>query len=167
MAKLFVSQLQKITTKSFPDGNGDTFTLSDIGVKTNTADGTLTIDTNMVSQVQQSRPELFAAVLTSKTATKSNGDPWDGPTGAIDQMIALNKIVVGTGSDFSRLLDRAKNTDEQKIADDQVKLDNEMTALHSRYLSQFTAMQNILNSTKTDQTSLTNMMTAWTAGLKG
>ena len=82
-------------------------------------------------------------------------------------MIALNKIVVGTGSDFSRLLDRAKNTDEQKIADDQVKLDNEMTALHSRYLSQFTAMQNILNSTKTDQTSLTNMMTAWTAGLKG
>jgi flagellar capping protein FliD len=82
-------------------------------------------------------------------------------------MTTLNKIVVGTGSDFSLLLDRTKNKDEQSITDDQTKLDNQMTALHTRYLAQFTAMQNILNSTKTDQTSLTNMMTAWSAGLKG
>jgi len=167
VAKLFISQLRKLTTKEFPDGNGNTFTLSDIGVKTNTADGTLSIDTDKVSRVQQERPELFTAVLTSKTATQSNGSAWVGPTGALEQMSTLNKIVVGTGSDFSLLLDRTKNKDEQSIADDQTKLDNQMTALHTRYLAQFTAMQNILNSTKTDQTSLTNMMTAWSAGLKG
>jgi flagellar hook-associated protein 2 len=167
VAKNFISNLRQLTTKAFPDGNGGTFTLADIGVKTNVADGTLKIDTGLVSQVQQSKPELFVAVITSKSATQSNGDAWSGPTGALDQMIALNKIVIGTGSDFSKLLTKTQNVDEQAISDDQVKLDDDMIALKNRYLTQFTAMQNILNATKSDQTSLTNMMSSWSAGLKG
>ena len=167
IGKTFISQLRQLTTKAFPDGNGNTFTLADIGVKTNTMDGTLSLDMNIVSQVQQTRPEIMAAVLASKSAIQPDGTTWKGPTGAVEQMIALNKIVVGSGSDFSNLLDKTKNTDENEISDAQAKLDSDMAALKNRYLTQFTAMQNILNATKSDQTSLTNMMSSWTAGLKG
>ena len=166
VAKNFIQNLQQLTTKAFPDGNGSTFTLADIGVKTNIADGSLSIDTAIVSQVQQTRPELFTAVLTSKSANQANGDPWKGPTGALDQMITLNNIVIGTGSVFSTLLNKTQTVDEQAISDDQTKLDDEMTALRDRYLNQFAAMQNLLNSSKSDQSSLTNMMASWSAGLK-
>ena len=166
IAKTFISQLRQLTTKNFPDGSGKTFTLADLGVKTNTTDGTLSIDMNIVSQVQQTRPEIFAAVLASKNAVQPDGSVWSGPTGAVEQMMALNNIVVGTGSDFSNLLDRTQNSDEKAIADDQSKLDSDMAALKNRYLTQFTAMQNILNATKSDQSSLTNMMSSWSAGLK-
>ena len=159
--------MRQLTTKAFPDGNGNRFTLADLGVKTNTMDGTLSLDMNIVSQVQQTRPEIMAAVLASKSALQPDGTTWSGPTGAVEQMIALNKIVVGSGSDFSTLLDKTKNTDENDISDAQAKLDSDMVALKNRYLTQFTAMQNILNATKSDQTSLTNMMSSWTAGLKG
>ena len=167
IGKTFISQLRQLTTKAFPDGTGNTYTLADLGVKTNTTDGTLSIDMNVVSQVEQRRPEVLIGVLSSKNATQADGSVWRGPTGAIEQMIALNKIVVGTGSDFSNLLDKTKNSEETAIADAQTKLDTEMVALKNRYLSQFTAMQNILNATKSDQSSLTNMMSSWTAGLKG
>ena len=95
---------------------------------------------NVVSQVEQRRPEVLIGVLSSKNATQADGSVWRGPTGAIEQMIALNKIVVGTGSDFSNLLDKTKNSEETAIADAQTKLDTEMVALKNRYLSQFTAM---------------------------
>ena len=167
IAKTFISQLRSLSTTSFPDGKGNTYTLADLGVKTNTSDGSLSIDTDLISQVAQEKPEILVAVLTTKTATKSDGSAWTGPTGAIAMMDKLNKIVTGTSSNFSELLKRTTDVDEQKISDDQTKLDNEMTKLKDRYLRQFTAMQNILNSTKSDQTSLTNMMSAWSAGLKG
>ena len=166
IARSFLSQLRQLTTKQFPDGNGNTYSLADIGVKTNTSDGTLSIDMNVVSQAQQNRPEIFAAVLTSKPAKKSDGTNWSGPTGAIDQMITLNNIVVGTSSDFSMLLNKTKNSDEQSISDDQKKLDSEMEAMKARYLSQFTAMQSLLDATKANQSSLTNMMSSWTAAMK-
>lgn len=167
IAKTFISQLRSLSTTSFPDGNGNTYTLADLGVKTNTSDGTLSINTDLISKVAQEKQEILVAVLTTKTATTSDGSPWPGPTGAIAMMEKLNKIVTGTNSDFSKLLKRTSDVDEQKISDDQDRLDKEMTKLKDRYLRQFTAMQNILNSTKSDQNSLTNMMSSWTAGLKG
>jgi len=92
-------------------------------------DGTLSIDMNIVSQVEQSRPEIMVAVLASKSAIQPDGTAWKGPTGAIEQMTALNKIVVGSGSDFSNLLDKTKNSDETAISDAQAKLDSDMVAL--------------------------------------
>lgn len=167
IAKTFISQLRSLSTTSFPDGNGNTYTLADLGVKTNTSDGTLSINTDLISKVAQEKQEILVAVLTTKTAKKSDGSVWPEPTGAIAMMEKLNKIVTGTNSDFSKLLKRTSNVDEQKISDDQTKLDKEMSKLKDRYLQQFTAMQNILNSTKSVQASLTNMMSSWTAGLKG
>ena len=49
---------------------------------------------------------------------------------------------------------------------DQASLDTRMTAVQQRYMTQFTAMQTLLNQSKDTQSSLTNFMTAWTAGLK-
>jgi hypothetical protein len=82
-------------------------------------------------------------------------------------MTNLTKVVTGSGSPFAAELSRTQGSVEQKITDDQTKLDKQMTAIRQRYITQFTAMQNILNSTKSEQSSLTSMMTSWTASLKG
>ena len=62
--------------------------------------------------------------------------------------------------------DTLTNPHDYMIAATEASLNTQMTALYNRYISQFTAMQDILNSSKTDGNSLTSMMTAWTAGLK-
>jgi len=156
VAKSFMMQLHSLTTKAI-QGTGTTpITLSDIGVKTN-LDGSLSIDTPTIDAISQNNPQMLADAISSTNSSK----------GAIDLMTKLTSIVTGTGSPFAAALSQTQGTVEQKIADDQTKLNNQMTALHQRYITQFTAMQNILDSTKTEQSSLTSMMTSWTASLKG
>ena len=156
VAKSFMMQLHSLTTTAI-QGTGTTpITLSDIGVKTN-LDGSLSIDTPTVDAISQNNPQMLADVISSTNSSK----------GAIDLMTNLTSIVTGAGSPFADELSQTQGAVEQKIADDQTKLDTQMTALHQRYITQFTAMQNILDSTKTEASSLTSMMTSWTASLKG
>ena len=162
IAKNFINQIQQYTTKPITAADGSTFTLSQLGVKTN-LDGSISIDTAVVDQISQNNQALLANVLSSRV------DPTSGATvkGSIDQMIDLCNIITGPTSDFQTELTNTQTTVEQKISDDQTKLDEQMTATYNRYISQFTAMQSILNSTKSSQTSLTNMMTAWSSSMKG
>ena len=156
VAKSFMMQLHSLTTTAI-QGTGTTpITLSDIGVKTN-LDGSLSIDTPTIDAISPNNPQMLADAISSTNSSK----------GAIDLMTNLTSIVTGTGSPFAAALSQTQGTVEQKISDDQTKLNNQMTALHQRYITQFTAMQNILDSTKSQQSSLTSMMTSWTASLKG
>jgi flagellar hook-associated protein 2 len=156
VAKSFMLQLRSLTTTPITGTGPNPITLSEVGIKTN-LDGTLSIDTATLDTISQSNPQLLADAISSTNSSK----------GAIDLMTNLNSIITGVGSPFQSELTQTQGTVEQKIADDQTKLDTQMTALHQRYITQFTAMQDILNSTKTEGTSLTSMMAAWTAGLKG
>jgi flagellar hook-associated protein 2 len=155
VAQTFLGQLRELTTTPINGTGSNPVTLADIGIKTN-LDGSLTIDTASLDTVTQNNPQLLSDVI----ASTSNS------TGAIDLMTNLNNVIIGTDSPFAGDLSFTQNTVEQRIADAQTKLDDDMTALQNRYIAQFTAMQNILNSTKSDQSSLTNMMTSWSAGLK-
>ena len=156
VTKSFMMQLHSLTTTAIPGTGTSPITLSDIGVKTN-LDGSLSIDTPTIDAISQNNPQMLADAISSTNSSK----------GAIDLMTSLTNIVTGTGSPFAAELSQTQGTVEQKITDDQTKLDTQMTALHQRYITQFTAMQNILDSSKTEQSDLTSMMTSWTASLKG
>jgi|GEM_PF-3125245 len=155
VAQSFLSQLRELTTTSIAGSGSTPVTLADIGVKTN-LDGSLTIDTATVDKVSQNNPQLMADVIGST----------DTSTGAIDLMTNLNNVITSPAAPLQTELTQVQGKDEQAIADDQTKLDSDMAALQQRYLTQFTAMQSILDSTKNDQSGLTNMMSAWSAGLK-
>ena len=155
VAQSFLSQLRQLTTTSIAGSGTTPVTLADIGVKTN-LDGSLTIDTAAVDRVSQNNPQMLADVIASTNTS----------TGAIDLMANLNKVITSPAAPIQAELTQVQGKDEQAIADDQTKLDTEMAALQQRYLTQFTAMQSILNSTKNDQSGLTNMMSSWSAGLK-
>ncbi len=155
VAQSFLSQLRQLTTTSIAGSGTTPVTLADIGVKTN-LDGSLSIDTAMVDRVSQNNPQLLADVIASTNTS----------TGAIDLMTNLNKVITSPAAPIQVELTQVQGKDEQAIADDQTKLDTEMAALQQRYLTQFTAMQAILDSTKNDQSGLTNMMSSWSAGLK-
>ena len=147
--------MRQLTTTSIAGSGTTPVTLADIGVKTN-LDGSLTIDTAAVDRVSQNNPQMLADVIASTNTS----------TGAIDLMANLNKVITSPAAPLQIELTQVQGKDEQAIADDQTKLDTEMAALQQRYLTQFTAMQSILNSTKNDQSGLTNMMSSWSAGLK-
>ncbi len=155
VAQSFLSQLRQLTTTSIAGSGTTPVTLADIGVKTN-LDGSLTIDTATVDRVSQNNPQMLADVIASTNTS----------TGAIDLMANLNKVITDPAAPLQNELTQVQGNDEQAIADDQTKLDTEMAALQQRYLTQFTAMQSILNSTKNDQSGLTDMMSSWSAGLK-
>ena len=161
VARNFISQMQQLTTNTVTAADGSTGTLAQLGVKTN-LDGTLTVDLPTLDQVAQNNPKLLANVISSRV------DSTTGATipGSLDQMINLCNIITGPTSDLQTELKTTQTTTETAISDDQTKLDDQMTALYNRYISQFTAMQSILSSSKTDQTSLTNMMSSWSANMK-
>jgi len=156
IAKAFLSKLSAITTTPIKGSGTNSTSLSEIGIVTN-LDGTIKIDVPTIDRISQSNPQLITDVIASTYTS----------TGAIDLMAKLNKVITGADSTFKSQLKTTQTTVEQAIADDQTKLDNEMTALQNRYLSQFTTMQAMLNATKADQSSLSNMMASWTAGMKG
>jgi flagellar hook-associated protein 2 len=58
------------------------------------------------------------------------------------------------------------NNDLTKIATDQTTLTAQQTAIQQQYITQFTAMQALLNANSSTATSLTQMMTSWSSALK-
>lgn len=158
IAQQFLGQLAALTTTPITGSGATPTTLSAIGVKTN-LDGTLSIDVATVDQISQTNPQLISDVISSSSKS----------TGAIDLMQNLNNVILGSptkDSVFKDELNTTETTVEQKIADDQTALNTSMKAMYQSYLTQFSAIQSLLNSTQSEQTSLTNMMSSWTAGLK-
>ena len=134
---------------------GKTVTLAEVGVKTN-LDGSLTLNSVQMDKVIANTPGLLESVVAS-------GDT----PGAIERFTKLTDVVVGPSSSFKSISDTVTNTELPKIADAITKLNDEMDALQARYLKQFSAMQTIVNASKSVQDSLTQSMASWTAGLKG
>jgi len=157
VARSFMSQLRSLTTQSITNygGTGKSFTLADIGISTN-RDGTWSLNTSKIETVAQEKPEILEAVIASDSNSQ----------GILDRMKKVASTALDTREAFQKLADKTKNTDLTKIEEELEKLNNEMEALQNRYLLQFTVMQNKLYDAQNTQSSLTNFMTAWTAGMK-
>lgn len=154
VARSLLDQMRNLSTNPITLANGKTVTMADVGVRTN-QDGSLMIDTTQLNTVLSNSPGLLESVMAS------------GKTpGALERFSNLTDVIIGPSSDLRRESDTATNTDLAKIASDQQKLNDAMTALQDKYLQQFSAMQTIVNASKSTQDSLTQSMTAWSAGLK-
>ncbi len=155
VAKSFLNQMRSLTTDPINLGGGKSATLADIGVRTN-LDGTLTLDTAQLTKVMASSPGLLESVVGSGVSA-----------GALERVQKLADVVVGPTSSFQAIMDSATKKDLPKIEDEITALNEKMDALQAKYLTQFSAMQAIVNSSKSTQDSLTQSMASWTAGLKG
>jgi flagellar hook-associated protein 2 len=154
VARGLLNQMRMLSTDPITLAGGKSVTLAEVGVKTN-LDGSLTLDTTKLDQVVSTSPGLLESVMASGASA-----------GAIERFTKLTDVVVGPSSSFVTISDTVTNTDLPKIADDQTKLDDQMTALMDKYLAQFSDMQTIVLASKSTQDSLTQSMAAWTAGLK-
>ena len=154
VARGLLNQMRLLSTDPIRLAGGKTVTLAEVGVKTN-LDGTLTLDPVQMDKVIANSPGLLESVVAS-------GDT----PGAIERFTKLTDVVVGPSSSFKKISDSVTNTELPKIADAITKLNDEMDALQAKYLKQFSAMQTIVNASKSVQDSLTQSMSAWTAGLK-
>ena len=147
--------MRALSTDPITLANGKSVTMADVGVRTN-QDGSLMIDTTQFNTVMANSPGLLESVIsTGKSA------------GALERFMNLTDVITGPTSSLKAESDTATNTDLTKIATAQQKLNDAMDALQARYLQQFSDMQTIVNASKSTQDSLTQSMTAWTAGLKG
>jgi flagellar hook-associated protein 2 len=154
VARGLLNQMRLLSTDPIKLPGGKTVTLAEVGVRTN-LDGSLAIDTVLMDKVIANSPGLLESVVAS-------GDT----PGAIERFTKLTDVVVGPSSSFKSISDTVTNTELPKIADAITKLNDEMDALQAKYLKQFSAMQAIVNASKTVQDSLTQSMASWTAGLK-
>lgn len=155
VARGLLNQMRLLSTDPIKLPGGKTVTLAEVGVKTN-LDGSLTLNSVQMDKVIANTPGLLESVVAS-------GDT----PGAIERFTKLTDVVVGPSSSFKSISDTVTNTELPKIADAITKLNDEMDALQARYLKQFSAMQTIVNASKSVQDSLTQSMASWTAGLKG
>jgi len=150
-----LNQMRKLSTDPINLGGGKSVTLAEVGVRTN-LDGSLTLDTVKLDRVISTSPGLLESVMaTGETA------------GAVERFTKLTDVVVGPKSSFKTISDSVTNSELPKIEAAQTKLNDQMEALMAKYLAQFSAMQTIVEAAKSTQESLTQSMTAWTAGLKG
>lgn len=155
IARNLLNQMRKLSTDPIKLADGKSVTLAEIGVKTN-LDGSLTLDSTKLDQVISQSPGLLESVVASGASA-----------GAVERFTKLTDVVVGTNSSFKTISDQVTNADLPKIETDQTKLNDQMTALKEKYLAQFSAMQTIVQASKSTQDSLSQSMTAWTNGLKG
>lgn len=86
--------------------------------------------------------------------------------GLIDRLKTMLSNVEQTNSPLNVLANSASTT-MTKISSDVEKLDVRMKSLERRYLTQFIASENAAMAGKATQTSLTQFMESWSAGLKG
>lgn len=154
-ARNFLSQMRRLTTDPISKG-GVSVTLAELGVRTN-QDGTLSINETRLAAVQADNPELLTRVMAS-TATEP---------GALERFNKLTSTVLGISGPFVQLYKKTTQKDLVDIEKETEKLNLAMDVLQQQYLKQFIAMQDFTAATKNSQTSLTQAMSAWTAGLKG
>jgi flagellar hook-associated protein 2 len=154
IANGLLDQMRLLSTNPITLANGKTVTMADVGVRTNT-DGSLEVDTQSLNTAMTNNPGLLESVISSGTSA-----------GALERFSSVCTVITAPTSDLQTLSNTTTNTDLAKIADDETALTTAMTALQAKYLQQFSDMQTIVSSAKSTQDSLTQSMTAWTAGLK-
>jgi len=154
IANGLLDQMRLLSTNPITLANGKTVTMADVGVRTNT-DGSLEVDTQSLNTAMTNNPGILESVISSGTSA-----------GALERFSSLCTVITAPTSDLQTLSNTTTNTDLAKIADDETALTTAMTALQAKYLQQFSDMQTIVSSAKSTQDSLTQSMTAWTAGLK-
>jgi len=159
VARSFLQQMRQMTTAPITQLGNNDVSLSSLGVRTN-LDGSLEIDESKLAIAAQN-PDLMEAVLASSTS--ANGTV----KGAFQKLNDFADTIMGRDSALVKLFNQTDKTDRQKYQDRLDKLNSDMDALKQRYLTQFIAMQDYLNTTKSAQTSLTQSMAAWTASMKG
>ena len=131
---------------------------------------TLSIDANGDANINGS-----AMILSSGVYSISEGDPNglrldvpDGVTTAtiymgrsmISQMQQYIDTMLARNNDIDGIISRYRN-DISDYEDKLSALDNRMASLRKRYVSQFSAMNNVLASAKKTREGLTNMMDTW------
>lgn len=154
VARSFLFQMRRLTTDPIA-GTAGKVTLAELGVRTE-QNGKLTIDETRLNKVISDQPELLQNVMSS-TSTKQ---------GALEKMLNLSETVLGVNGPFVRLYNQTQNNELPSIDAAMTKLNDQMNALQARYLQQFTSMQEVVTASQNSQTSLTQAMAAWTAGLK-
>jgi flagellar hook-associated protein 2 len=154
VARSFLFQMRRLTTDPIA-GTAGNVTLAELGVRTE-QNGTLTIDDTRLNKVIAEQPDLLQNVMSS-SPTKQ---------GALEKMLKLSETVLGINGPFVRLYNQAQNSELPAIEKAMTKLNDQMNALQARYLQQFTSMQEVVAASQNSQTSLTQAMAAWTAGLK-
>ncbi len=158
VARGFMAQMRRITTEKITTYNGNSVSLSSLGIRTN-ADGTLQIDEAALAKAQLD-PGLMESVLASTTSGAST------IKGAFQKMNDFADLIMGRNNALVKEFNQANTTDKKTIQTKQDQLDTRMDSLKQRYLTQFIAMQNYLDSTKSAQSSLTQSMSSWTSSMK-
>jgi flagellar hook-associated protein 2 len=151
--------MRELTTANIRTTVTKNASLADVGVSTN-LDGTLKLDQNKLASAMVSNPGMLESLIFSK---KIGDDEVDG---ALKKMLDMTDVIMAPTSSFNEIAKRTQQVDLPKIETEVTKLDDAMTALQAKYLKQFSAMQSAVLSAKSTQDSLTQSMSAWTAGLK-
>jgi len=165
IAKGFLWQMRDLSTRQVQISETKFSSLADIGVSTN-LDGTLAIDAAKVASTISNKPGLLESVVSSSMLLQSN-DSIVKVKGALERLMDMADVIIAPTSSFNALSAQATKVDEPKIKDEQTKLDDAMTALTAKYLQQFSAMQTAVQSSQNIQSSLSQSMSSWSAGLKG
>lgn len=158
VARGFIYQMRRMTTDTITTYNGNKVSLASLGVRTN-GDGTLKIDEVALSKAQLD-PDLMEAVIVSTGKGKSR------VKGAYEKLTDFTDTIMGRDSALVKEFNTTNTTEMAKVTAREEKLNQRMDALKQRYLSQFIAMQDFLNSTQSAQKSLTQSMAGWTASMK-
>lgn len=159
VARSFLWKMRELTTANIRTTVTKNASLADVGVSTN-LDGTLKLDQNKLASAMVSNPGMLESLIFSK---KIGDDEVDG---ALKKMLDMTDVIMSPTSSFNEIAKRTQQVDLPKIETEVTKLDDAMTALQAKYLKQFSAMQSAVLSAKSTQDSLTQSMSAWTAGLK-
>ena len=159
VARSFLWKMRELTTANIRTTVTKNASLADVGVSTN-LDGTLKLDQNKLASAMVSNPGMLESLIFSK---KIGDDEVDG---ALKKMLDMTDVIMAPTSSFNEIAKRTQQVDLPKIETEVTKLDDAMTALQAKYLKQFSAMQSAVLSAKSTQDSLTQSMSAWTAGLK-
>jgi flagellar hook-associated protein 2 len=139
-----------VTTFKAPNATGGIEALRDIGVSID-RNGQLSIDNNKLDSALQSNFDKVVTMLTGNKDGVSATSPIVGGV-ATESFKKLSSLL----SNQSPLVTQTNNL-SKKVSDYKLeleKLDARMTSLLERYNKQFSAMESMVNGTKSLQTSL-------------
>jgi len=144
--------LSQLTTTSLAaNGSGAPTTLADLGVKTN-RDGTLAVDTTVLTKVLASNPQAVEAMFADG-AGASNG----GLSAALSAVVAK---ATATTTGLDAISDRYTKA-QKALSTTQSNQTDAAAAMKTRLTQQFAAMDAKVAAYKSTQTFLENQIKAW------
>lgn len=146
-----INKLAAFTSTTL-NASGTYKTLADIGVKTG-SDGTLSVDTVRLDKVLATDPTAVTQMLNPAVTSPTN----PGLAGA---MAKLNTAITGTSG--ALIVSQKKYDQLQKaLADDQAKLDADMSKYSDQLTATYSKMQATLTALKATQTYVTQQIAVW------